>query len=50
MISQSKIEPFIKKWAGAKKSELKNRFKLLKTKPKTSAVIAEITAIKTLLL
>lgn len=49
MVAQSKIEAFIKEWRDASKLELKARLKSLKTKPKTSDVIAEIKAIQALL-
>ena len=50
MVSQSKIDHYLKKWEKAKKQELKNRINQLTTKAKTSEVIAEIKAIRTLLL
>ena len=49
MVAQSKIEAFITEWEKASKPELRARLKSLKTKSKTSSVIAEIKAIQALL-
>ena len=49
MVSQSKVDEFIKYWKSASKPELRQRIVSLKTKPKTASKEAEEKAIKALL-
>ena len=49
MVSQSKVDSFIKNWKLAGKVELRARLSNISKKSKTSSVIAEMKAIKALL-
>lgn len=49
MIPQSRIDEFIEKWSPATKAEMKNRLATIKQKVKSTAIQAEIKALKTLL-
>lgn len=50
IVPQSKINLFINQWRGASIKELKERLLALNSKSKTASVVAEIKAIKTLML
>ena len=49
LVSQSKVDSFIREWRSASKAEIKSRLTTLGKKNKTAQVQAEIKALKALL-
>lgn len=49
LVNQSRVDEYVERYKGATKAELRANIKRLKTKPKTTAVQAEIKAIEYLL-